>query len=502
MVRLARLLLTVCLALVVTGCKVTPSPRSAVSPPVAAPPAPKTPAPQAVAPAGVALPVPSGLPTSPGAAGGGTGPTITTSVPESLLSAGAPEPDESGRRAAVQARLDAVRAWVQRSQLGGVLISVPATYAWLTLGASNDLGPGRPSACLAVLPDRVLVLAPSDGIDTARVPLRGLGWSGRTWRYDLGADEGAPVRAVQPLSGSVTLGADTHRPGTLFMADELTKLRRGLFTADLPRYRWLAAAAGQAVAEALAKAAATESERAVEQRLRAALAAAGVGVAWVCVTALERLASDGLAPAGETKLASGAAVQVVATRWGLQTTVGRTVTPQARPEASEAFVAARRVYAAVLGALALDARLADVARAAAQAGAATGTSEALAAGPVAGVGACEPLAQPCTGESEGRLVAGDVMTVTVRLPRAYLADTVVVGAEGLTVATASKDWPSPAFVINGRAVAVPTLRGAEEAVVKAEQQGVTAEARLCAARFLERTLGSALAAAAKAAPAK
>jgi hypothetical protein len=500
--RRSALAVVIAAGLPLAGCKITPTEEAPTPAPRVAPkaaPVGAAPAAVAPAPAATAVPVPAEAPvTAPAspaasAVSGGSGAPLIADPPADLLAAGAPSPSSAEYVAEVQARVDALRAWLQRTQRAAVLVSEPADYAWLTLGASGDLGPGRPAACLAVLPDRVLILAPSDGIDAARAPLRALGWSARTYRWDLGRDNGAPVRVVAAMESGAAIGADTHRPGTDFVADDLTELRRRLTGHDETRLRWLAAQTAETIATAIGQTKDSETEAKLAARLVAALAEKGIAAASLRVTALERLAGDGFGVPGDTSLASGAAVQVVATRWGLQATVGRTLTPQPQPAAAEDFVVARRVYATLLSRVASGASLRDIYRAGEQAAVAAGVGEAWRDEAVGGLGAYQPADEPLSPDSVATLGAGDVLTLSLRLPHAYLADTLIVGESGAVLASAAKDWPSPTFLINGRPVPLPTLRFGELAVAEAEGRRVAAEARLHAGQFLAKVLGGAVA---------
>lgn len=483
--------------LLLSGCKLTPNeaPTPALTPKPApparqAPPAPQTGGATAAAP-GLA-PVPAKLPVSPTRETPGATGVFRVAATGDLLKAAAPTLDEAARAAAVSARLDQVRAWLARSQFGGVVLAVPENYAWLTLGSANDLGPGRAPACLAVLPDRALVLAPSDAIDAARAGLRGLALTGRTWRWDLANDPAAAIKAVAPLLGTQTLAADTHVAGTVFAGDELAQLRAGLGGGDVDRLRWLSASTAQVVAEALDKLTANDTEQGLVQRLTDGLHAKQIGAAWVRAVALERLERDGLAEPGQTPLTNGAAVLVVGQRWGLRASVGRSATAAVVADAVEGTVTARRLYGSVATALRPGLRLGELAAAVQQAATAAGLSQSAASGVTLALGASEPAGRPVGPQTAGSLTPGDVLTLTIRLPQAFVADTLLVGAGDVVVLTSAPGQAVQPYPVGGQAVGLPTLRGAEQAVAEAELQRVASEARLRGVNFLEQVLGAAL----------
>lgn len=468
------------------GCEIIPTPI-APEPESTSAPAPPTPAPAEPEPARDGpLPVPT-LPAPPAVAAAPTGVPLATAAVTAE-----PAPAIEVIRQSLTADFDQLRAWLNATGRRALLVARPANYAWLTAGADGDLGEGVPAPTLAVLRDRTLVVAPSDGLTEARSALRGLGWQGLAVRWDVGRDDAALVRAVRSVAGVGVIAADTHLPGTEYVRDELLPWRLTLGQLERERLAWLAAVTGETVAGVVGLTRAEMTEAELAGRLAEALRQAGVVPRDVRVVALDRLESDGLTAAGPTTLDSGAAVHVTAARWGLLATVGRTVTPEARPEASEAAVTARWLYVALAGAVQPGAALREVYAAAARSAAAQGAPEVYRTWSPGGVGAYEVAARPFAPAALARLEARQAVTIAVRLPRAYLADTLLVMPDRVQQLTVTPGWPSPAAVINGRPAAVPTLRGGELAVAEAEQARVEAEARAAALSFLQETVGGAI----------
>ena len=442
-------------SLLLSACRVKPLPKS------------DTPVPP---PAHQAAPL-AEAPTATATSTGGAAPTAPSGATEVV-----PAPDATALTAEVGARLDQVRAWLGRTQRGAVLISDPRNVAWLTLGGTMEAGPGRPAGCLAVLPDRVLVVAPNDVVDALRAPFRALGWNGRTYRWDLGSDPAAPARAIRPLVGTRPLAADVHRAGTDYAADELAELRRKLTGGDAARLTWLAKTGATTVATTLAAAKAEQSEKQVADALTAALADHGIGLAWLRVTALDRLDRDGLAAAGDDSIKNGAAVQAVVTRWGLQATLGRTFVPVSGGDVAD-YVTASRVYGELLSKASAGAPLASLYRAAEKAASDRGVSDAFGRSAPGGLGAYDPAALPIGPDAVATLGAGDVLTLAVRLPRAYLAETF---------------WFDEAGARSSSGAAVPTLIGAEQAVTDAQAAANAAEERQRSADWLGKVLTGAV----------
>ncbi len=480
-----------CLALLglLPGCKITPDEPDtpAATPPPRPAPAPAQepadePAEQAAEQPAALDPVPE-LP-APAADGPASGPAIT--VAEALE-----PPDPTGRAAAVDEHLAAVRAWLLRTRRGALLLSRPENYAWLTAGEDNQIAAGAPPAALAVLPARVLVVAPSDILAAARAPLRGLTIHATTYRWDLGRDPSAPVRAVGALAGTGTIAADEHRPGSEYVADEITALRQSLSAFEQQRLTWLGRAAAAAVHQAVEALAVEATEAELAGAVESALTAAGAEVLDLRVTSLDRLRRDGLAPAAEVPLGSGAAVHLVAGRWGLSATVGRTVALRPDPLVSDAYGVARSVYATLLGRVAASAPLRELFAAAAQRADELGAGGLFARVSPGAVGGYGAGSQPIAPTSVARLAAGCAVTLTVQHPRAYLAETLLLSEAGVAIVTAG-EWPAPGQSVNGRLVPIPTLRGAEADVAAAEQSRAEQARRRRRFEFLERIVGRAV----------
>lgn len=386
-------LFLVAVAVLLAGCELQPQPRPTPSAPLTGP-----------GPSTAAAPEPTPAP-----------------VPEPAVAQ--PVADAAARAAEVAARVALVQEWLTATQRGAVLLAEPGNVAWLTLGASLAAPPGRPAGVLAVLPREVLVVAPADTIDSARAAVAEFGWSGRTYRWDLGADPAAPVRAVAPLAGGAALGSDVRRSGADYVADAIAGLRRGLRAAEVAGWQALGATLRAAAGRAAA-AVATSTEREV-----AALLAAEPGLpadAWIRVVALDRWATDGLAAPSDAPVAAGAVLQLVASREGYTATYGTTLLPPgvAEPPAAVGhdWALAQRLLAAAEGVAAPAAGpLNAVYAAAAREAGSLAAGEAFPKIFLGGLGAGDPARWPLAAESAAVLRAGDVLTAEARLPRAYAA---------------------------------------------------------------------------------
>lgn len=496
-VRRSSAVLLVCAALL-AGCKIRPDAATPTAEPAAtsepqAAEAGLAEAPATTPPAPPPAPAPLPAPIEP-----------PSGVPIEVATVTAPDAwrwdDPATRTTAANAAAERLRAWLLRTGRAAVLLALPANYAWLSAGADNDLGLGSPRAVLAITPERSLVLAPSDTIRTARRSLTGLGFLARTYRWDLGADPAAPVKAIAPLVGTGPLAADTHRPGTEYVAEELTALRERLGEPQQTALRGLGRRVAEVVAETVAQATPETTAVGLRSQLIAQLTAAGLQPLDVRVTPLAQLPETGLWAGDETTLASGAAIHVVGGRGGLSVALGRTITFGDQPEATEAYVRARRVMVGLLAAVRVGVPLRELYRAAERAADAAGESKLFQRVSPGGVGAFEPSALPLAPQAEAALAAGQCLVLRAPLDRAYLADTYLVQSGKVELLTWCEGWPSPAEWVNGREVPMATLRGAEEAVREIELRRQEIEARRAADAFLGQLLSSAVERAARTTP--
>jgi hypothetical protein len=264
-----------------------------------------------------------------------------------------------------------------------------------------------------------------------------------------------------------------------------------LVAIERQRLAWLAATASETVAEVLGNARAEDPQTVLAGALRTQLTAGGVRVVDLRMARLETLTPRGFGAPATASVGPGVAVHVTVERWGLQAVIGRSVSPGADDAAVEAMVTARRVYARLLAEVGPGAVLRNVHQAATQAAIAAGAGEPFAVQPPGGVGAYRPLTRLFGPTAIEPLAAQQAVQLTVLVPGAYLADTALLEPDGVQLLTVTPGWPSPAELVNGRPVPLPTLRGGELAVVAAEQERSVTEQRAAALKFLNDLVGDA-----------
>lgn len=192
----------------------------------------------------------------------------------------------------------------RRHGLGGVLLSTPPAFAWITGGGSNRIDVSRETGAGAVLvtadEQRYLianniemprltdeVLMPASQLPATQPatfePIE-LAWTAER------ADARLLAATASRLCSGLPIGCDAPIAGATMMDADVTQLRAPLTSTEIDRYRALGRDAGTVVADALRTATPGLREREVAARVAAALLAVGARPLVLLAGADERLA--------------------------------------------------------------------------------------------------------------------------------------------------------------------------------------------------------------------
>ncbi len=147
----------------------------------------------------------------------------------------------------VQAKLESVRAWLQRNGLQALLVNSQANFAWLTGGGENYVyvGDAAGEAWLLIVPDRTYLL--TNNIELRRLQdeeVADLPFEVVVWPWRNGADARAKVASLCDVSKAVS---DLGSLGLPKVPDGFNELRYTMSPPEIQRYRSL----GQDSAQAL-----------------------------------------------------------------------------------------------------------------------------------------------------------------------------------------------------------------------------------------------------------
>lgn len=341
--------------------------------------------------------------------------------------------------------------------LAGLLLGRSGSWSWATCGREANVATNSETAVAALLftPRRDYLLA--DRIEMPRLLAEEVGdlpfepvefpWHEPARRAEIARD-----LARGPL------GADIALPGSAPLADAAAALRFELTGAEQERFRALGRITGEAI-EAAAYAIAPGMS---ELEIAGALAAEAFRREAVPVVTLiatdERVRRFRHPPATPRRLERYAMLVLCARRWGLIASATRLVHFGPAPaELHERALACARADAAVI--------------AATRPGATIGQAFALLQASYAEAGYPDEWRDHHQGGLAGyenrELVATPAADTPVRAGQAYAwnpsiagvksEDTILVGAEGFEILTATGDWPLLDIPLQGRVVARPAI---------------------------------------------
>ena len=147
----------------------------------------------------------------------------------------------------VEAKIDSVRAWLERNALEALLISSQANFAWLTGGGQNFVyvGDAAGEAYLLIVPDRTYLL--TNNIEVRRIQdeeVADLPFEAVTWSWRSGDEAKEKVTGLCNVSRAVS---DLGSLGLPKVSDGFNELRYTMSPPEILRYRRLGQEAAQAV---------------------------------------------------------------------------------------------------------------------------------------------------------------------------------------------------------------------------------------------------------------
>jgi Xaa-Pro aminopeptidase len=341
----------------------------------------------------------------------------------------------------------ALAAWLEEREAGAVLLVSRPNVAWLACGGELER-PDSPVGFLA-LPDRCLLLCPSDDADRFRQEeVRGLGieilgYSG------LGA-EAIATRARALLPAKARGVAD--REGFGFEVDASCEtLRRRMVPEEVERLRRLGRDAAAAIEEVAAECFRGILERDAAARLAAECWRRQIVPRFLLAGADERIETY---PRPLPKGGSAEHVlmlSMVASRGGLHVALSRTIC-LARPEPT--FVERFGHLAELAARLRHESRIGDTLGAVVQRAL---PQPPIHLGTLGGVIGYEYLETEARPNATWKLEPGQALAWSLTATGARCEDTDMLDADGCEMFTCSEDWPRRNFSIGDRTYEIPDL---------------------------------------------
>lgn len=357
------------------------------------------------------------------------------------------------RAAEVAGKLERVRELMAGAGWPGVVLTHPASVAWLTAGLESTIERGAAPGLVwaLVTGDRSLLITTNVELPRLRaeadLDALGLEASAVTWSAPDGLAAAAESAARAPRA---LLAADGHAAFGIDAADDLTAVRMCLGDQEQERLRALAADTTGALEGALASWRPGESDRDVAARVAYRLECDGIFPACLLVGGDERLERFRHPVAVGAPMRRHAMAVVVGTRGGLHVALTRVASASGvAPGLAAAHRAAQVVEGRMLAACRAGATYGDVLEASLAGYAEVGEPEAwrdhYQGGPI-GYRQREWEIAPDQRDSrwfERTIAAGDAVAFNPSVAGGGKSeDTFLVGPGGLELLTGSSRWPS------------------------------------------------------------
>lgn len=346
---------------------------------------------------------------------------------------------------------------IESRQLGGLLLGRSSSWSWATCGHEANVMTNSETAVAALLftPQRDYLLA--DRIEMPRLQAEELG--------DMAFEpvvfpwhEPARRAAIAQELADGPLGSDIALPAAQLLAEEIAALRFDLTAAEQDRFRALGQLTGAAVEAAAFAIAPGMSELAIAGVLAAETFRRGAVPVVTLIATDERVHRFRHPPATTKQLERYAMLVLCARQHGLIASATRLVHFGPLPtELQTRALACARVDAAVIAATQPGVTIKDVFAQLQASYAAEGFADEWRDHHQGGLAGYENREVVATPESALPVRVGQAYAWNPSIAGVKSEDTILVGASGFEILTATGDWPLIEVAVQGRSVARPAI---------------------------------------------
>jgi Xaa-Pro aminopeptidase len=260
-------------------------------------------------------------------------------------------PHSAERVGEVQAKLDAVRDWLRRHDLEGVVIGTQAGFAWITGGGDSHVSLGEATGAASVMVTGADAVVISANIERARLAdeeLRDLPFTQAEFPWHR---PGSGRELVAELADPERVAADADLWGLSPAPADMVELRYTLGPAEVARYRALGLDAAEAAEAAIREAGPGDQELEVAARLASECRRRGILPLVVLVAADHRVARYRHPIPTSNRVRGTLLVALTGRRHGLHASVTRMrALGRAEPELLRRQASSARVDARAIGA--------------------------------------------------------------------------------------------------------------------------------------------------------
>ncbi len=349
---------------------------------------------------------------------------------------------------------------MKKEGLSSLLLSTQSNFAWLTGGGtstvviSSEVG----AVSLLITPKQFFLVAPNDEVARfTEEELRGFPVKVLSYPWFKGVDSDEVLRLAQKYGGR-NIGSDTPRPGTVFVAPGLRKLRYRLLPQEIKRYREVARLAAEAAEKVARGLRPGMSEEEIRARVAYELFKRGL-IPTVLLIGVDQgiMKYRHVIPHGRV-LHKYAQINICARKYGLVVALTRLVHFGPLPEGiRKRQRVAEKVYAAFLYGLRPGEKLSEVFREAISVYGKHGFSEEWKNHHQGGGIGYAEREFIVTGKSRERVHLHQAFAFNPTLPGAKVEDTVLVTERGVEVLTYTGRWPYRWVKYKGRKFRVPEI---------------------------------------------
>jgi Xaa-Pro aminopeptidase len=366
--------------------------------------------------------------------------------------------DAPGRVAEVAGKVEAVRGWLERRDLSGVLFSTQANFAWITAGGQDHVSIGDSAGVAAVLVTRDSVSVLTSNIEAARLvdeELQDLPIEVVTYEWHRREPERPLVAERSDLARVVS---DSGSAGLRNEGEALAHLRFTLSPGEIDRYRALGVDAARSVEEASLSARPGDTEMEIGGRVAELCVIRGILPLVNLVAVDRRIAAYRHPIPTRARFERTLLVALTGRRAGLHASLTRMVhLGAADDELAARHDAVTRVDAHMLSASIPGNTLRDVFMRAVkryEAEGFPGEWELHHQGGLTGYAGREIFGTP---HSHHRLGAHQACAWNPSITRVKSEDTIITTNQAPDVITRTKDWPQKQVEINGSLLERPAM---------------------------------------------
>jgi len=349
------------------------------------------------------------------------------------------------------------RDLMDREGLDALAVCGSGNFAWLTCGGSNYISIASESGPTAAVITRGGKYIVCDNIESPRIAdeeVGGLGFE----IHEFAWYEGGRERIISKLASGGTIGSDVPMEGARDVASAVQSCRRILTEAEIERYKWLGANAGECLSLACREIEPGNTEHEIAGLLGRYLYARGIVPTLALIGTDERISRYRHPQPTDRKLQRVAMLVIGARRWGLIASATRMVHFGPLPaELRRRHDAVTRVDAALIAATKPGARMGDIFRlgmdAYAQAGF-PGEWKLHHQGGPTGYRARDFLVNETT---DAVAAANQAFAWNPSITGAKSEDTIIATSSGPIILSASDDWPKIEVEIGDATIARPDV---------------------------------------------